>query len=230
MKKIVSLLLALCLTLCCTAALAAGKLEVTQEAYYAVESYSSYIGYLFAEVTNTGDSNVEFGSGVMEILSESGDVTDTDEIYSCYPSVLAPGQKGYIVNHTYTDATQLSDIADHTLTVVGKTSKEETAAQLDVTEAKAEKYEQWDTTYYRIVVTITNNTEETVYDANVVAGVCDADGNLLYVGTDTLYNLGIPAGSTMEVRIDMDNDMVEKWLADGTEPAAAEAVCFVSGY
>lgn len=225
MKKFVSLLLALCLTLCCTAALAAGKLEVTKETYVATESYGMCIGYLYAEVTNTGDSNVEFSSGIVEILSESGDVTDTDTVYLTYPNILAPGEKGYIINSSYVDSDKVSDIADHALTVVGKTSKEEPTTRYDAT-ATVESYEQWGNTCYRMVVTVTNNTSETLYDADVVAAVYDADGNLLYAGDYTMYNIGVPAGSSMEVRIDVDSNISAQWLANSVEPASVECCCY----
>ena len=92
MKKIVALLLAACLTLGCASALAAGKLTVNQETYTAVAGYS-FVGYVFAEVENTGDKNIEFGNGLLEILTADGDPMDSTDIYSMYPSILAPGEK-----------------------------------------------------------------------------------------------------------------------------------------
>ena len=95
MKKIVALLLAACLTLGCASALAAGKLTVNQETYTAVAGYS-FVGYVFAEVENTGDKNIEFGNGLLEILTADGDPMDSTDIYNMYPSILAPGEKGYV--------------------------------------------------------------------------------------------------------------------------------------
>ncbi len=226
MKKFAAVLLALCLTLSCTAALAAGKLEVAQENYIPTEFYSGFVGYLFAEVTNTGDKNVEFNDGVIEVLNEDGDVTETDSIYAAYPSILAPGETGYVMNNVWAnDADSLSDIADHTLTVTGKTSKEETYPRLD-TSAVVESYDRSGTTYYRVVLTITNNTSETVYDAMMVAGVYDADGKLLYVGTDGLYNVGIPAGAAVETRIDVDSTVGDYWTKNEVTPVSVNSICW----
>ncbi len=227
MKRFVSLLMALCLTLCCSAALAAGKLEVTQETYVAVESYGSCTGYLYAEITNTGNSNAEFDSGVLEVLSENGDVTDTSAIYSAYPNVLAPGEKAYLVERIYAeDGVQLSEIADHSLSVLGKTSKDEAAAHLDAS-AVVEAYEGWDGTDYRIILTVTNSTDKTVYDALLVVGVYDQDGTLLYADDDVIYRVGIPAGGTLEYRLDVNTDIVACWKANSIQPISAEVICYV---
>ena len=227
MKKFASLLLALCLTLCCSAALAAGNLEVIQETYITVKCGGSIYGYLYAEITNTGDSNAELGSSVVEVLSESGDVTGTDTIYYSYPTILAPGEKGYIVKNLYTaDGTQLSDISGHSLSIFGKTSSMETETRLDAS-AVVEAYESWSGTSYRVVVTITNNTDETVYDAQLAAGVYDQNGTLLFAADGTLYDVGIPAGITLEYRMDVDYDIIDYWNANGIQPVSAEAICYI---
>ena len=124
MKKFVALLLAACLTLGCASALAAGKLTVNQETYTAVAGYS-FVGYVFAEVENTGDKNIEFGNGLLEILTADGDPMDSTDIYSMYPSILAPGEKGYVSTLQYVDAAEsIEDISDHTLTITGKSTQE----------------------------------------------------------------------------------------------------------
>ncbi len=226
MKKFAALVLALCLTLSCTAALAAGKLEVSQESYVPVAFYSSFMGCLFAEVTNTGDNNVEFNDGIVEVLNEDGEVVEIENIYSAYPYILAPGETGYVMTTVYAnDATSLSDIADHSLTITGKTCKEDAFTHLDV-DAKVESYDSWGTTYYRVVFTITNNTSETIYNARTVAGVYDAEGKLLYAGADTLYNVGIPAGTTVEARVDVDSSISAYWLDSGVTPASVNALCW----
>ena len=130
MKKFVALLLAACLTLGCASALAAGKLTVNQETYTAVAGYS-FVGYVFAEVENTGDKNIEFGNGLLEILTADGDPMDSTDIYSMYPSILAPGEKGYVSTLQYVDAAEsIEDISDYTLTITGKSTQEEAIARL----------------------------------------------------------------------------------------------------
>ncbi len=226
MKKIVALLLALCLTLTCAGALAAGKLTVNQETYMAVEGYS-FIGYVYAEVENTGDKNIEFGDGLLEILTADGDPMDSTSIYSMYPSVLAPGEKGYVWAYQYVDeAESLEDISDYTLTLTGKATKEETAPRLDSSAVVTTITNAWGDEEQVILLTATNNTQQTVYDFQAAVAVYDAEGKLLLVDTENTYDIGIPAGQTVEMRFSMDEDVTAYWAQNGMSPATVESVVF----
>ena len=221
MKKIVALLLAACLTLGCASALAAGKLTVNQETYTAVAGYS-FVGYVFAEVENTGDKNIEFGNGLLEILTADGDPMDSTDIYNMYPSILAPGEKGYVSTRQYVDAAEsIEDISDYTLTITGKSTQEEAIARLDSTAAYGVGVNSWGDEEQMVVVTITNNTQETVYDCQVAFALYDAEGKLLLVDADNTYNVGIPAGQSIEVQFTVD-----VWAEQGVTPATAECVAY----
>ena len=226
MKKIVALLLAACLTLGCASALAAGKLTVNQETYTAVAGYS-FVGYVFAEVENTGDKNIEFGNGLLEILTADGDPMDSTDIYSMYPSILAPGEKGYVNTLQYVDAAEsIEDISDYTLTITGKSTQEEAVARLDSTAAYGVGVNSWGDEEQMVVVTITNNTQETVYDCQVAFALYDAEGKLLLVDADNTYNVGIPAGQSVEVQFTVDEDLAAVWAEQGVTPATAESVAY----
>ena len=226
MKKIVALLLAACLTLGCASALAAGKLTVNQETYTAVAGYS-FVGYVFAEVENTGDKNIEFGNGLLEILTADGDPMDSTDIYSMYPSILAPGEKGYVSTLQYVDAAEsIEDISDYTLTITGKSTQEEAIARLDSTAAYGVGVNSWGDEEQMVVVTITNNTQETVYDCQVAFALYDAEGKLLLVDADNTYNVGIPAGQSVDVQFTVDDDLAAVWAEQGVTPATAESVAY----
>ena len=72
MKKVMAMVLTLAMVLCSASALAAGKLTVNQETYFVTEGYSLK-SFIFAEVENTGDKNIEFDNGLLEMLTEDGD-------------------------------------------------------------------------------------------------------------------------------------------------------------
>ena len=226
MKKLLALALALCLTLGCTSALAAGKLTVNQEAYLAMESYS-FIGYVFAEVENTGDKNIEFANGLLEILTAEGDPMTSSDLYTMYPGVLAPGEKGYVYKSVYVDdAESLDDIADHMLTLTGKSAQEEATPRLDSSAVYALGTDVWGDPEHAITVTITNNTQETVYDCQVVYGLYDEEGKLLCVECESAYNIGIPAGQTIEYRFTIDDDIAAAWTAQGLTPVTAQSIAY----
>lgn len=226
MKKFVALLLAVCLTLGCASALAAGKLTVNQETYTAVAGYS-YVGYVFAEVENTGDKNIEFGNGLLEILTADGDPMDSTDIYNMYPSILAPGEKGYVSARQYVDAAEsIEDISDYTLTLTGKSTQEEAIARLDSTAAYGVGTNSWGDEVQMVVVTVTNNTQETVYDCQVAFALYDGEGKLLLVDADNTYNVGIPAGQSAEILFTLDEDLAAVWAEQGVTPATAECVAY----
>ncbi len=225
-KKLLALVMALCLTLGCTTALAAGKLTVNQEAYLAMESYS-FIGYIFAEVENTGDKNIEFANGLLEILTADGEPMTSADLYTMYPNVLAPGEKGYIYKSVYVDdAKSLDDIADHMLTLTGKSSQEEATPRLESSAVYALDTDAWGDPEHVITVTLTNNTQETVYDCQVVYGLYDVEGKLLCVDYNNAYNIGIPAGQTIEYRFTVNDDIAAAWTAQGLTPDSAQSVVY----
>ena len=185
------------------------------------------MGYVFAEVENTGDKNIEFGNGLLEILTADGDPMDSTDIYSMYPSILAPGEKGYVSTLQYVDAAEsIEDISDYTLTITGKSTQEEAVARLDSTAAYGVGVNSWGDEEQMVVVTITNNTQETVYDCQVAFALYDAEGKLLLVDADNTYNVGIPAGQSVEVQFTVDEDLAAVWAEQGVTPATAESVAY----
>lgn len=228
MKKLVALVLALCLALTCATALAAGKLTVAQETYTPAELYTdAYAGFIFAEVTNSGDKNVSFAGGIFEILNADGEALESSDMYSCYPSVLAPGETGYVFRYDTVDAAKsVEDIPDYTLTVSGKSSTDEAPVRLTAS-ATVEEVERWSSMVYQVKVTVTNETDATAYDTTVTYGLYDAEGKLLYCDSTDLYRLGIPAGQTVEVVLEVSDSLKAVWDKAGVKPATVQAIAFM---
>lgn len=227
MKKLTSFLLILCLTLSCTAAFAAGKLTVQQETYVPMPFLDSFAGYVFAEVENTGDKNIEFGSGIYEILNADGDPVESDDVYSCYPEILAPGEFGYVyLYETVDDAEKIEDVSDYTLTLSGKSTKEDVTPRLTAEATYGEVENGWGGTDYAVIITLKNDTDATLYDVAGSYGLYDADGKLLYASAITTYNVGLPAGQTMELKETISSDFVELWDKNGTAPATVKTIGF----
>lgn len=218
--------LVLCLV-CCTS-LAAGKMTVQQENFHAVDIYSIY-GYAFAKVENTGDKPVEFSSGLLEMYDANGEPLKSTDFVMCYPKVLNPGETGFItVDDSVDSAASAADIADYALTVTGKSSSGDTVTRFPATasylkDVPVYKYASYDV----ITAEITNNTEETVYDVEVVLSLLDADGNVLYVQGNSFYSTGINPGSTITYRVTIDDCWKETWSREGFTPDHAEAIAYI---
>lgn len=229
MKKMMALLVCLCLTFCCVTALAAGKLTVSQETYMPMLRYESYYGYLFAEVTNTGDKNVEFGNGIFEILTADGDPQESNDVYSCYPSVLAPGETGYLFRYDVCkEAASLEDIGDYTLTVSGKATKDEITPRVGATAELVQDTYSWGDPYAKVTIMMSNTNEQDVLGLRGAYGVYDAEGKLIYA--DNIYNIDgvlLPAGQTVGFQQSVDSAIVEYWAANGMTPATVKAIVYV---
>ncbi len=108
------------LVLLCGSALAAGKLSVTQENFYAVEGYSLY-GYVFARIENTGDKPVEYSSGLLEVYDADGNTLCSDTYPSVYGRYLQPGEFAYYKQYERVENQESADVIDdYALTVTGK--------------------------------------------------------------------------------------------------------------
>lgn len=227
MKKGSALVLALVLLLGCNGALAAGKLTVNQETYVPVNQYS-YYGYVFAEVENTGDKPIEYGNGIFEILNADGDPMESDDVYNVYPAILAPGEVGYAFSYESVDAAEsLEDISDYTLTLSGKSTKDEPTARLKTTAESGMVDNGWGGEEYQVALYLTNDGSKTLSNVGGAYGLYDANGTLLYAGEISAYRVAIPANQTLIFYDSISDAFIEKWQKEDTMPKTIKAIGFV---
>lgn len=230
MKRFVCLLLALiCALALSSTAFAAGKLTVADDTMVVCESYEGYTAYIYAVLENTGDKPIEFNAGLIELLDENGDAIDAEDYLYCYPGIINPGEKGYLETHINVEEAESADfIDDYTLDVSGKSASENTNVMLDCTATPCMMpYSYTSTTEYpTIVITVTNNTEETVREIYTAFALYDEAGEVMYVDAYSPSYIGIPAGSSVDINVTVDSDVYEYWTANGMEPATVEAVAY----
>ena len=78
-------------------------------------------------------------------------------------------------------------------------------------------------------VTVINDSDEPLGELKVVFVLLDAEGNLLDISYDTLYNAELGANSSITMYSSV-NSRVKKYLeANGIEPASVEAYAWVEG-
>ena len=112
MKRIVALLLALTICLFSAAALAEGKLTVTEKNL--IEFADSDTAYFFAKVENTGDAAIGVGAGKLVGFSSDDDVLVSESYVTANPSsvILQPGESLYVSDSIWESALETADIAD----------------------------------------------------------------------------------------------------------------------
>jgi len=210
MKKFLTVMLTLALLLGVSTALAAGKLQTSQEAVYVAEGYSNVYVYVYAEVTNAGDKNVQYSDGLFEVYDADGNVLESTTYLSCYPEYLAPGEVGYLYGYlSIKDTTDTSVAADYMLNVTGKGSNENPTHYLPA-EAVYEKVETSYSSYDYVYSTVTNDLDSTVREYRTVIALYDAEGNLKFVDAHGEGTVGIPAGNKAEVSFSLSyNDAME---------------------
>lgn len=61
----------------------------------------------------------------------------------------------------------------------------------------------------------------------VVFALFGAEDNLLFATSTEPYNIGLPAGQTMEIRSSVDSRIVDAWAEEGVEPARIVTIAYV---
>ncbi len=73
--------------------------------YENVRAYQDMGGSVFilgiVEVENTGSSQLSFSGGSMDFEDEAGNLLSAEKMVSAYPSILLPGEKGYLYCQSY---------------------------------------------------------------------------------------------------------------------------------
>ncbi len=229
MKKLFALVLCIALCLTSAAALAAGRLSVTQENFHAVPSYTTY-GYAYAKVENSGDKPIKINAGVLEIYDADGEVITSDDYLSAYAEYLQPGEYTYVSMYEEIEGAEDGvTAADYMLTLTGKSDKDGATLRLPVTTDLQLNVEEGWWVHNYLYATITNNTDEPMYDIGVVMALLDEDGNILYMDSDNLYNdRALMPGSSMIIRKDIPSSFIDYFAANSMTPASVDAVAYVN--
>lgn len=226
MKKFISVLLCVLLLAAATTTYAVGKLSVDQENFHVISSYWTY-GYAYAKVSNAGDKPIKINAGVLEIYNEAGDVLTSTDRLTAYAEYLEPGEYTYV--KMYSELEKDAVATDYSLTLTGKTDNSKRTMRLPVeTDLQLNVESGW-WTYNYMYATITNNTEEPLYDIAVVLALLDAEGNILYLDDDNLYSdRALMPGSSMIIRKDVSSTYMDYYKANGFVPAAVDAIAYVN--
>ncbi len=215
-------------TMLLSTAFAAGKLSVVQENFLILPYSDYHAGYVYAEVKNVGDKPVEFNGGLFELYDAEGNSIESSNYLRCYPEVLNAGETGYLYVSKYVEeAKDRSFIDDYLLTVTGKGSKEKSTVYFTVNSTRLEEISEGYWSYHYITADIENKTDDTQYDFHVVYALKDADGKLLYVDYANPSYVGFKTGTSMEVRVSVDSDVVECFDENGIVPSVVDAIAYV---
>ena len=227
MKKIFAFCLALLMMFSVSSALAAGKLQVQQENFRVVSSYSLY-GYAYAKVANVGDKPIVVNTALLEIYNADGDALTSTDYFSAPAKYLQPNEYTYIRLYDEIENVEAGDVSDYMLTVTGKANSDYVTYRFPCTTSYEPNVEEWYTTRNYMYATFTNDAKETVYGIDIIFALLDAEGNILYMDEDSLYNdVGVAPGSTITIRKDVSSSFIEYFEKNGLVPATVDAIAYV---
>ena len=225
MKKIVCLMLAAVLCVAAIPAMAAGRLNVVQENYHYMGGFMNYV-YAYAKVENVGDRPIKVNAGVLEIYDAAGEVLTSTDYENAYATYLQPGEYTYVSMYENLEEGQIP--ADYMMTLTGKSENDKIAFRLPV-EAKFEMNVTdgwWEHNY--LYATVTNPTEEILYDAEVVFALLDTAGNIICIESKSMYDeVGIMPGQSLMIRLDISSSFTEYYDEKGIVPASVDALAYV---
>lgn len=228
MKKLFVSLVVLILALYVTPASAAGKLRVEQENFHVVDNYGVY-GYAYAKLANVGDKPIKVNTGLLEIFNSEGDALTSTDYYSDYAEYLQPDEYTYIKIYDEVENVELSDVDDYMLTVTGKADTGYISRRFPCTTSYEPNVEEGYWTHNYMYATFTNDTEEPVYDIEVVLALLDAEGNILYMDDSNMYSdKGVMPGSSIIVRLDVSSKFIEYFEKNSLEPVSVDAIAYVN--
>ncbi|MBR6524627.1 MAG: hypothetical protein IKT57_01500 [Clostridia bacterium] len=226
MKKFVAFLLALVMCLGSVSALAGGNVTIQQLNFRVIDDLWHTI-YGYAKVVNDGDAAIYLDNGLMQVWDAEGGMIISEDYMDAYAACLQPGEYTYIKLECDLEE-GMADPATAEITLGGEADYYTTNLRLPV-ETKLELGVSdgwWDYNY--MYATVTNNTEETLYDIQVVLVLLDAAGNILYMADESLYDeIGVAPGSTIVIREDIYTSFMEYFESNGIVPASVDAIAYV---
>lgn len=228
-KKMLALTAALILLAGLSGAAAAqGNLTVAQETFLVLPYEDYYEGNVYAEVENTGDMPVQFSGGLFELFDTAGNSIGSQELlyYDCNPEVLLPGETGYVyATIAVESASEKGDIADYSLTVLGTGDITTSVTRYLATAHFQDGTAEFPSRRYAAAI-VENQTDEILRDFYAGFALKDAQGKLLYVTSGTWASSGILGQSAMEIRLRVEENIVDYWNSEGIDPAAAATIVF----
>ena len=228
MKKTIALFIALALLACALPALAEGKIEVTQENFHVVGTSSLY-GYLFLKLENTGDAPAKLDGGEMEMYDAKGNVLGSTTTMWRYAEYLKPGEYTYVYFSARAEGGESADeVANYSMGFNFKDSSDKETFRLPVESMYEDDVTEGYWTHDYMTTTVTNDADQTVYDVIIVRALLDADGNILYVDSDSMYNYkGITPGSSIVLRRQMGSNFMTLFEEKGYAPQTVDAIAYV---
>ncbi len=218
MKKLVVFLALLCLIP--SFAFAEGELTVTQKNLIVFDDDDT--GWFYARVENTGDEPIYSDSGSLVLFTPDDEILLTESYVRTSPSymLLNPGEYAYVSSFLWDSALEDNEVGDVKFSI----GEDDDGYEYETIPSEAEMdLEGVDSYENYINVTFTNSTDEILYDFAICVAMTDTNGDLVFVDSDSTSTIGLHPGSSMTIKVYVDNDLMTYYDAHGITPAAVDS-------
>lgn len=150
--------------------------EAHEITYNKVATWTDSIGSVWEqtiiEITNTGSENLYLSAGAYDLEDESGALVASSTMASCFPDVIAPGEKGYMY-----EVTTLDEAPEGELVAIPRESVKKASVDLIRYETTDVKISETDFGDIKILGRVENTSEESSSMVYIAVVLYDADGN-----------------------------------------------------
>lgn len=201
------------------------KVTILQENFRVIPSYSGFSGVYIAKVKNETEAPVFITDGSMKLTDKSGNAAgEAKYLYPTGSLYLEPGEISFISMQA--DMTEDVEVDVDTDIVVKYNDYRDTDIAMTVENPTFVKGKgEYDSDMMR--VTVANSSDAPLPGIEAAVVLEDAEGNLLYMATESLYRYELGPNSTITLVSSVDNRVRDYLAANGIEPVAVEAIAWV---
>lgn len=216
---------ALLMMVFCGWSLADSEGAIVQSSCSVVPSGNYYLAYCYAQIHNNSDMNICLEQGVFEL--KNGDtVLAAQNVTHIWPNMIAPGEDGYLFDVVAFEPDEngqpvIPQVTGLEYAIQYMTVEEEFSSMDLAVAAEIERDARGGMT---VVCTVTNGTDIEANDPTVSFGLYTDSGAMVYADGLTLFNVGIPAGQTLNIRFDVNDEISDQWNTYGANVTGVHAV------
>lgn len=202
-------------------ALAQDEGAIVQSSCNIVQSGEYVLVYCFAQVHNNSDQTICLDEGFLHLMSGEQALSE-NRVTRLWPSFLAPGADGYLFDVVSLEpgegipaVTGLNyDVGYMTVNPAYAGQALEAQGRIEINDV---------TGRMSVVCEFANPTDEDAFGASTAFGLYTDAGQMVYAGGMRLQDIGIPAGGSVMVRFDIEDELAEQWRSYDALPTQVRA-------
>ena len=207
-------------------ALAQDEGAIVQSSCNIVQSGEYVLVYCFAQVHNNSDQTICLDEGVLHLMSGEDALSET-RVTRLWPSFLAPGADGYLFDVvSFEPGEGIPAVTGLNYDVRYMTVNPAYAGQALEAQGRIEINDV--TGRMSVVCEFANPTDEAAFGASTAFGLYTDAGQMVYAGGMRLQDIGIPAGGSVMVRFDIEDELVQQWRSYDALPTQVHASAMFS--